>query len=60
VSSGEAQALLEIDGDEQKGRWSLRSLDPGRGYAGALAVEGHGWRLECWQWTMRLAQDAGL
>jgi medium-chain acyl-[acyl-carrier-protein] hydrolase len=31
-------------------RWSLRDLAPGPGYAGALAVEGHGWRLWCANW----------
>jgi 4'-phosphopantetheinyl transferase len=30
-------------------RWSLRHLEPGPGYAGAVAVEGRGWRLKCWQ-----------
>jgi len=31
-------------------RWTLRDIVPGPGYAAALAVEGHGWRLACWQW----------
>ena len=31
-------------------RWSLQELAPVPGYAAALAVEGHGWRLTCWQW----------
>jgi 4'-phosphopantetheinyl transferase len=31
-------------------RWSLYALSPGSGYAGALAVEGSGWQLRCWQW----------
>jgi 4'-phosphopantetheinyl transferase len=31
-------------------RWSLQELTPGPGYVAALAVEGHGWRLNCWQW----------
>ena len=30
--------------------WELRELTPGPGYAAALAVGGHGWRLACWQW----------
>ena len=33
---------------EQADRWSLREIDVGPGYAAALAVEGHGWRLKCW------------
>jgi 4'-phosphopantetheinyl transferase len=31
-------------------RWSLQELTPAPGYVAALAVEGHGWRLACWQW----------
>ena len=31
-------------------RWSLQELTPAPGYVAALAVEGHGWRLTCWQW----------
>jgi 4'-phosphopantetheinyl transferase len=31
-------------------RWSLHALFPGIGYAGALAIEGFGWQLCCWQW----------
>jgi 4'-phosphopantetheinyl transferase len=31
-------------------RWSLYTLRPARGYAGALAIEGSGWRLSQWQW----------
>jgi 4'-phosphopantetheinyl transferase len=33
-------------------RWSLYTLRPAPGYAGALALEGSGWRLSQWQWTM--------
>jgi 4'-phosphopantetheinyl transferase len=32
-------------------RWSLYALRPAPGYAGALAIEGNGWRLRQWQWT---------
>jgi 4'-phosphopantetheinyl transferase len=31
-------------------RWSFQELAPAPGYAAALAVEGRGWRLACWQW----------
>ncbi|QXD15524.1 4'-phosphopantetheinyl transferase superfamily protein [Rhodocaloribacter litoris] len=31
-------------------RWSLHALDPGPGYAAALAVEGHGLTLRCFAW----------
>jgi len=33
-------------------RWSLYALRPAPGYAGALAIEGSGWRLSQWQWRM--------
>jgi len=29
-------------------RWSMRQLDPGPGYAGALVVEGTDWHLQCY------------
>lgn len=32
-------------------RWSLQELAPAPGYVAALAVEGHGWHLACWQWS---------
>lgn len=47
-----AAALLGTDDDAREAsRWSLQELSPGPGYAAALAVEGHGWRLQCWEWT---------
>jgi len=30
--------------------WSLQELNPAPGYVAALAMEGHGWHLACWQW----------
>ena len=33
-------------------RWSLYTLRPAPGYAGALAIDGTGWRLRQWQWKM--------
>jgi 4'-phosphopantetheinyl transferase len=51
LASGEPTTLLNIIGDPQEAtRWALRKLKPGPGYVAALAVEGHGWRLACWQW----------
>jgi len=47
----EPAGLLSASGDPaEAARWSLTSLAPGPGYLAALAVEGHGWRLKCWQW----------
>lgn len=47
----EPAALLHSREDTQEpSRWALIELVPGEGYAGALAVEGHGWRLRYFQW----------
>ena len=52
LAPGEPAALLETRIDaEEASRWSLRELLPGPGFAAALAVEGHDWRLKCWQWS---------
>jgi 4'-phosphopantetheinyl transferase len=51
LAPGEPAGLLHTDGDPSEAtRWSLRELAPGPDYAAALAVEGHGWGLACWQW----------
>jgi len=47
----EPAALLATHHDPTEARrWSLRSLHPGEGYVGALAVEGHSWSLWCGDW----------
>ena len=49
---GEPAALLSTKGDVgEASRWSLWELTPGPGYVAALAVEGHNWRIRCWQWS---------
>lgn len=46
-----SQVELETSGPPgESSDWSLHVLDPGPGFAGALAVEGHGQRLQCCQW----------
>jgi 4'-phosphopantetheinyl transferase len=48
---GEPALLANTRGDPQEAsRWSLRELRPSTSYMAALAVEGHGWRLSCWNW----------
>ncbi len=48
---GQPAALLSTKWDAQETeRWSLKELHPGAGYVAALAVEGHDWHLNCWQW----------
>lgn len=50
LAPDEPAALLHVDGDPaEAARWSLRSLDLGPGYAGALVVEGFDWRLAGWE-----------
>jgi 4'-phosphopantetheinyl transferase len=46
---GEPAALLASREDPREpARWTLQALEPGAGYAGALAVEGQGWKLRCY------------
>ena len=51
LAPGEPASVLATQPDPSETfRWSLRDLIPFSGYAAALAVAGHGWRLSCWQW----------
>ena len=51
LAPGEPAALLGTRPDPaEASRWSLQELNPGPGFAAALAVAGPGWRLTCWQW----------
>ncbi len=48
---GEPPQLLSIQQDVQAAKqWSLQALTPATGYIAAVAVEGHDWCLNCWQW----------
>jgi 4'-phosphopantetheinyl transferase len=48
---GEPATLLASREDPREpARWTLRALEPGVGYAGALAVAGHDWNLYCHKW----------
>ncbi len=48
------KSLADLDGtsnDTRRARrWSFHTLRPARGYVGALAIEGRGWRLAQWRW----------
>src|SRR5262249_43281587 len=51
IGPASTAVLLGAEDDPWKAsRWMLKELDPGPGYSAALAVEGYGWQLECWQW----------
>jgi 4'-phosphopantetheinyl transferase len=53
LAIGEPAKLLRIAEDSQAAaNWSLLKLFPAPGYMGALAVEGHDWRLSCWDWVI--------
>jgi 4'-phosphopantetheinyl transferase len=49
----EPARLISVHGKPREARrWSLQALHPPRGYAAALACEGHNWKQACWQWKM--------
>ncbi len=51
LTPGEPAKILSISGDiKEASRWSLQHLTPASGCVGAVAVEGHGFSLSCWQW----------
>ena len=46
-------SLLRTRWDEREAaRWSLRTLEIGVGYVGAVALEAHGWQLRCWDFAI--------
>ncbi len=52
---GRPARLVETRHDPAEARrWTLQELDAGEGYQAALAVEGEGWKLKCWQWPAEL------
>ena len=56
VALGSERAPLDhVEGDEEEaGRWRLQPLFPGPGYVAAVAVEGDGWQLCCWEATTEI------
>ena len=51
LAPNDSRVSLRVHDDERESaRWTLCSLHPGEGYAGALAVEGGDWRLRCFDW----------
>ncbi len=52
LSPGEPAALLHSRESSQEAlRWSMQELLLEPDYAGALAVEGKDWQLQCWHWS---------
>jgi 4'-phosphopantetheinyl transferase len=51
LAPGEPAAILGSRPDPSEAfRWSLQELTPAPDYVAALAAEGRGWNLSCWQW----------
>ena len=51
VAPDEPVMIFHIRGDPQEAsQWSLQQLNPGPGYVACLVVEGHNYRLKCWQY----------
>jgi 4'-phosphopantetheinyl transferase len=51
LTPGEPARLLSIAGaPHELAHWSLRELQPGPGYVGAVAIGATDWQLQCWQW----------
>jgi 4'-phosphopantetheinyl transferase len=51
IPGGPALLLCTRPDPQEASRWSLQELPLGAGYVAALAVEGHGWRSKCWDWS---------
>lgn len=34
-------------------RWAVWDIDPGDSYKGAVAIQGIGWKIRCWEWPWR-------
>jgi 4'-phosphopantetheinyl transferase len=53
VSPEDPASLLDC-GDEETQRWVLQDLSPAAGWAAAIAIEGSGWRLRRWRWSLEV------
>ena len=52
LSPDETPKLVSVEGQPSEvSRWTLHELEPGSGFAAALAVEGSASRLRLWNWT---------
>ncbi len=58
---GESPALVSAADDTQAAEhWAIAALEPGDGYAAALAVEGRDWKLKCWKLPEGTGQGSAL
>jgi 4'-phosphopantetheinyl transferase len=52
LAPGEPARLLHTrDNPQEARRWSLVDVAPDSQYAGAVAIQGHGWQIRCWEWA---------
>ncbi|MBD2182096.1 4'-phosphopantetheinyl transferase superfamily protein [Planktothrix sp. FACHB-1355] len=52
LAPGEPARLLSIKGDRQLATaWFLQHLNPFPGYVGAIALQGFGFNISCWEWV---------
>jgi len=52
LAPAEKAMLLRTRWDQDEAeRWSLRALELGPDYVGAVALEGHHWQLSCWEFV---------
>jgi 4'-phosphopantetheinyl transferase len=59
LAPGEAATILGTrPNPSEASRWFLQEIASAPGYEAAVAVEGHGWRLSCWQWSNPSHQSA--
>jgi 4'-phosphopantetheinyl transferase len=58
LAPGEPAMMLDTKGDlPETTKWTLREMTPDPGYVAALAIEGNGLRLSCWQYTDEFCCD---
>lgn len=50
-----AMVLGSREDPQETERWKLYALHSDSNYASALAVEGHGWHLHCWQYPLSIS-----
>jgi 4'-phosphopantetheinyl transferase len=50
--------LASRENQHEVERWSMRNLQPGVEYAGAVMAEGHNWQMRCWECTATMLTRA--
>lgn len=55
LAPGEPAVLRRFEGNPAElAKWTMRALEAPAGYKAALAVEGHGWELGCWEYAWQI------